>query len=63
MLFAQAGLRAKGQAAYELVRVAAEATPIRCSCGLTVLPDCALGDAGPAPDTLIVAAIDDFGTG
>lgn len=63
MLFAQAGLRGKGQAAYELAPVTAKATSIRCSCGLTVLPDCAVGGASRAPDTLIVTAIDDFGTG
>lgn len=55
-VFDEANRQIHGPAAYELIRVAAAAEPIRCSCGLTILPDCAFGDAGPAPDTLIVAA-------
>ena len=55
-VFDEANRRLHGSPAYELVRVAAEAAPIRCSCGLTILPDCALGDADPVPDTLIIGA-------
>jgi transcriptional regulator GlxA family with amidase domain len=55
-VFDEANRQIHGPPAYELVRVAAETAPIRCSCGLTILPDCALGDAGPVPDTLIIGA-------
>ncbi len=55
-VFDEANRQVHGSPAYELVRVAADATPIRCSCGLTILPDCALDGAGAAPDTLIVGA-------
>lgn len=55
-VFDEANRQMQGSPAYELVRVAAETAPIRCSCGLTILPDCAFGDAGPAPDTLIIGA-------
>ncbi len=55
-VFDEANRQIQGPAAYELVRVAAETAPVRCSCGLIILPDCALGDAGPASDTLIIGA-------
>jgi transcriptional regulator GlxA family with amidase domain len=55
-VFDEANRQIQGPPAYELVRVAAETAPIRCSCGLTILPDCAVGDAGSAPDTLIIGA-------
>lgn len=55
-VFDEANRQTQGSPAYELICVAAEAAPVRCSCGLTILPDCAFGDAGPAPDTLIIGA-------
>ena len=55
-VFDEANRQIHGPPAYELVRVAAEIVPLRCSCGLTIVPDCAIGEAGPIPDTLIIGA-------
>ncbi len=55
-VFDEANRQVQGSPAYELICVAAEAAPVRCSCGLTILPDCAFDQAGPTPDTLIIGA-------
>lgn len=55
-VFDEANRQMHGPAVYELIHVAADAAPVRCSSGLTILPDCDVGDAGPAPDTLIIGA-------
>jgi transcriptional regulator GlxA family with amidase domain len=55
-VFDEANRRVDGPAPYELLRVAAERAPLRCSCGLTILPDSSFNDPGPVPDTLIIAA-------
>lgn len=55
-VFDEANRQMPGPSAYEVVRVAADRDPVRCSCGLIILPDCALGDFGAAPDTLIIGA-------
>lgn len=55
-VFDEANRFVSGPAPYELVRAAAEQAPLRCSCGLNILPDCSINDSGPIPDTLIVSA-------
>jgi transcriptional regulator GlxA family with amidase domain len=42
--------------AYELCVVAATKDPIRCASGLRIVPDRAIGDFSPMPDTFVVVA-------
>lgn len=55
-IFDEANRQMRGPPAYELIRVAEDVNPVRCSCGLTIVPDRAVRDADPAPDTLIIGA-------
>ena len=55
-VFDEANRCVNGPPPYEVLHAAAERAPIRCSCGLNILPDCSFSDAGPAPDTLIIGA-------
>ncbi len=47
--------RNAGQLLYELCLVAETKDPIRCASGLRIMPDRAIGEAVPAPDTFVVA--------
>jgi transcriptional regulator GlxA family with amidase domain len=48
-------LTARGEAGYEIRTVSADGAPLRCSSGLTLVPDLAIADAPTELDTLIVA--------
>lgn len=47
--------RNAGQPLYELCVAAETKGPIRCASGLRIMPDRAIGEALPAPDTFVVA--------
>jgi transcriptional regulator GlxA family with amidase domain len=55
-VFDEANRCRQDQAPYSVLRTAAERTPLPCSCGLTILPDCSFSEADAAPDTFIIAA-------
>jgi transcriptional regulator GlxA family with amidase domain len=55
-VFDEANRSVSGPPAYQLLHVALEATPVRSSSGLILVPDHSIAEAVPPIDTLVIAA-------